>query len=107
MDTVRAERRFLALVRAAELPEPQVNADVAGALVDFYWPAERLVVEVDTYGTHNGRTKFEADRRLDAALQLHGCRVLRATEDRIDHDTKRLQNDIRGLLSAGRADAAA
>ena len=100
------ERRFLALIRAAGLPEPQTNVLVAGELVDCYWPRERLVVEVDGYGIHKTWAKFESDRRLDATLQLHGCRVLRATEHRIDHARAQLASDVAALLSAGR-DAAA
>jgi very-short-patch-repair endonuclease len=100
------ERRFLALIRAAGLPEPRTNVLVAGELVDCYWPRERLVVEVDGYGFHKTRAKFESDRRLDVKLQLAGCRVLRATEHRIGDAPAQLASEIAALLSAGR-DAAA
>ncbi|HWF25749.1 MAG TPA: hypothetical protein VG275_09895 [Solirubrobacteraceae bacterium] len=43
------ERRFLALIGAAGLPEPSVNVFVAGIVVDFFWAEHRLVVEVDSY----------------------------------------------------------
>src|SRR4051812_18413022 len=42
-----AERRLLRLVNAAGLPTPAANTRVAGYEVDFLWPGERLVVEVD------------------------------------------------------------
>jgi hypothetical protein len=35
------ERRFLALIREAGLPEPSVNAFVEGIVVDFFWPKHR------------------------------------------------------------------
>ncbi len=62
------ERRFLALVRNACLPEPHANSIVAGLLVDFHWPRHRLVVEVDSYQYHRSRQAFETDRERDAAL---------------------------------------
>jgi predicted transcriptional regulator of viral defense system len=40
-----AEERFLALVRKCCLKDPDVNAKIAGYTVDFFWRAERLVVE--------------------------------------------------------------
>src|SRR5690606_35550457 len=40
-----AEERFLALIRAAELPVPELNAYVRGYRVDFLWRAEKVVVE--------------------------------------------------------------
>ena len=42
-----AERRMLALLAAAQLPMPEVNAHLHGFEVDFLWRAQRLVVEVD------------------------------------------------------------
>jgi hypothetical protein len=46
------EAKFLGLVRRAGLPEPDANTsldapDHPGLEVDFYWPAQRLVVETD------------------------------------------------------------
>lgn len=75
----RAEERFLALVRAAKLPAPEVNAKVAGFEVDFLWRDARLVVEIDGYRFHSQRTDFERDRRRDAELAARGFRVIRIT----------------------------
>ena len=74
-----AEKRFLALVRAAQLPEPRANALVAGCEVDFYWPLEGLVVEIDGFAFHSSRRSFERDRARDAALTARGLRVTRVT----------------------------
>lgn len=91
------ERRFLELVRAASLPEPQVNVVVEGYVVDFFWPKERLIVEVDSYAYHRSRRSFEEDRGKDLKLQLAGNRVLRITDARIDRRPALVQRD---LLSA-------
>ncbi len=74
-----AERRTLSLIRKAALPEPLSNAPLAGFQVDFLWPAERVVLEVDGYGFHADRAAFENDRRRDAKLVALGYRVMRIT----------------------------
>ena len=79
-----AERRMLALIRAAGLPRPLVNTRLGPYEVDLHWPAERLVVEVDGYAFHSSRAAFERDRLRDADLQARGHRVLRITFRRID-----------------------
>jgi very-short-patch-repair endonuclease len=78
------EAWFLNLVRAIALPEPQVNVTLAAPdhprlEVDFCWPSQRLIVELDGWETHRTRTAFDQDRRRDAALQTIGWRVLRFT----------------------------
>lgn len=74
-----AERRFLALIRHAELPPPEVNVRLHGHEVDFLWREQRLVVEVDGYAFHSDRPSFEHDHRRDADLVAHGYRVIRVT----------------------------
>jgi len=74
-----AERRMLALLRAAELPPPRVNARVGRYEVDFLWSERRLVAEVDGYAYHANRRAFERDRERDAALAAAGYTVLRVT----------------------------
>ena len=93
------ERAFLGLVREGGLPEPQANVIVAGHLVDFHWPAAKLVVEVDGYAFHRGRASFEADRRRDLDLQLVGQRAIRLTQRRIQTDPTRVQADLKAFLT--------
>jgi very-short-patch-repair endonuclease len=74
------EERLLALIRAAGLPEPELQANVLGYRLDFYWPDLKLALEVDAYGTHGSPARFEADRRRDARLLAEaGIVVLRFT----------------------------
>jgi hypothetical protein len=78
------EAWFLNLVREIDLPEPLVNftltaPDHPRLEVDFCWPSQRLIVELDGWDTHHTRAAFEQDRRRDAALQAVGWRVLRFT----------------------------
>jgi very-short-patch-repair endonuclease len=74
-----AEERFLAILREAGLPTPEVNTYVARHLVDFLWRECSLVVEVDGYRFHSSRSAFERDRVRDAELDAAGFRVIRVT----------------------------
>jgi very-short-patch-repair endonuclease len=80
------EERFLALVRHAGLPEPEVNAGLAGYEVDFLWRAQRRVIEVDGHAYHSTRQATTRDRRKDDDLEAAGYRVTRFTADQILHD---------------------
>jgi very-short-patch-repair endonuclease len=81
-----AERRLQRLIRAAKLPRPVTNVKVAGWEVDVFWPAARLVVEVDGYAYHGNRAAFERDRRKDAALVGAGYTVIRVTWRQIEEE---------------------
>jgi very-short-patch-repair endonuclease len=73
------EKRFLALVRRAQLPTPDTNVMLRGYEVDALWREDRLVVELDSWAHHSSRAMFEADRRRDAELAAEGLRVVRIT----------------------------
>jgi very-short-patch-repair endonuclease len=75
----KAERRFLALVRKAKLPQPDANVKLADYEVDFLWREQQLVIETDGYEFHSSRTRFEEDRRRDADLAARGLQVMRLT----------------------------
>ena len=75
----RAERKVVALVRAAGLPEPIFNALVDGWELDALWERERVVLEFDSYTFHATRAAFERDRRKSADLTRKRYVVLRTT----------------------------
>jgi very-short-patch-repair endonuclease len=68
------EDRFLELVLANGLPEPEVNVMVEGYEVDFL--SDRLVVEIDGPGHTRARARRE-DRERDARLRAAGHAVRR------------------------------
>jgi very-short-patch-repair endonuclease len=74
-----AERLMRRLIRQAQLPQPKSNVKVAGYEVDFLWPKQRVIVEVDGYRFHSHRSAFERDHRKDLALQEAGYLVIRIT----------------------------
>lgn len=82
------EREFLELVRAAGLPAPAMNLNVAGLELDAYWEAERFAVELDTYETHGSHAAFETDRRREDDLLLLGVEAIRVTGPRLEQEPK-------------------
>jgi very-short-patch-repair endonuclease len=76
----RAAEALLAMIRAAGLPEPRTEVPVLDYRLDLFWPELNLAVEVDAYGTHGSRARFESDRRRDARLLTElGIVVIRIT----------------------------
>lgn len=98
------EREFHALIRKAGLPTPQQQVPVLDFVLDFYWPAYRLAVEVDTYATHGSPIRFASDRRRDARLLAEkGIRVIRFTDVQIE----RCPEEVIALLASALARAEA
>ncbi|MDA0173880.1 type IV toxin-antitoxin system AbiEi family antitoxin domain-containing protein [Solirubrobacter taibaiensis] len=66
--------------RRAQQSEPLVNVKVDGIEVDFHWPDDNRIVEVD--GVHHNRraTKLD-DARRDERLTARGWRVERVQND--------------------------
>jgi very-short-patch-repair endonuclease len=91
---------FLALCREAALPQPQVNVLVAGYLVDFLWPAQRVVVETDGYTYHRDRPAFESDHQRTAALALAGYVVHRFTWRMLTQNPESCVELVRRALSS-------
>jgi very-short-patch-repair endonuclease len=94
------EARFLSLCRRHRLPRPAVNVGVGGFVVDFAWPDERLIVEVDGYHAHGTRAAFEADRARDLRLKLLGYDVARFTWKKVQADPMGVVKAVRALLES-------
>jgi len=96
------ERRFLGLVKAAGLPPPAMNFNVAGFELDAYWEAERFAVELDVYETHGTRAAFERDRLRHEDLKLAGIEMIRVTGPRLDREPRRVVERLEVLLAQRR-----
>jgi very-short-patch-repair endonuclease len=96
------EARFLAICRRHRLPRPELNVRVGPFIVDFLWPAERLVVEVDGWESHRTRSAFEADRARDTRLKLMGYEVLRFTWRRVTQQPAQVASGLRTVLGSRR-----
>jgi very-short-patch-repair endonuclease len=99
-----AERKMLALLRAADLPAPVVNARLGRFEVDFLWAEQRLVVEVDGYAYHANRRAFERDRAKDATLAAAGYMVIRVTWRQLTRGSETVIARVAAALAARSAD---
>ncbi|MEX2194676.1 MAG: type IV toxin-antitoxin system AbiEi family antitoxin domain-containing protein [Thermoleophilaceae bacterium] len=99
------EERFVLFVAETALTQPEMNAiiTVAGRTfeIDALWRAERLAVELDSYGVHGTRGKFESDRERDRILQVAGLRTARVTWRQLTGAPAALERDLRALLALG------
>ncbi len=77
------EDRFLPFCREYNLPIPLINVRVRGYEVDAYFPAQRVIVELDGWEFHKDRAAFERDRNRDADLLAAGFVVVRITWERL------------------------
>jgi len=92
------EAKFFDFCQTQRLPRPACNVLVEGYEVDAFWPAQRLVVELDSWEFHRGRRAFERDRERDAVLQAAGYRVIRITWRRLTRVPEEVASLIRRLM---------
>ena len=98
-----AERRLLELIRSADLPPPRTNVRVGRYEVDVLWKSVGLAIEVDGYGFHASRDRFEGDRVRDADLAAQGILVIRVTWRQIRDEPMAVLGRVARAL--GRAEA--
>jgi hypothetical protein len=79
------EDRFIAFCTTYGLPEPQTNTTPFGRESDMLFPDEKVIVEIDHWGTHNSHHSFESDRDRDTTAAEHGYLTIRITTTRLDH----------------------
>jgi very-short-patch-repair endonuclease len=102
------EDRVLDLCREHDLLTPVTGATVLGREVDAFWPAQKLMVEADSWKFHGHRDAFERDRARDAAMQAEGYRVIRLTHRRLEREPTTVADELHRLLDSnpgGRAGA--
>ena len=81
------EDLMLELIRAAKLPEPDMNVLVLGRYkVDFLWREHRLIAETDGGGWHASKQRQDSDHRRDSDLRNAGWKVERFTDHELEHE---------------------
>jgi hypothetical protein len=93
-----SEVDFLALWREVDLSIPLVNVLVEGHLVDFLWPAQRVIVETDSWSHHGDHLAFEKDRQRDVELISAGYDVHRTTYKMLERDPDPFLDNVRRAL---------
>jgi predicted transcriptional regulator of viral defense system len=100
----RLEQDFVALVRAAGVPEPERQVwftfDDGGApfRADFVSRAQRVVLETDGRRYHGTRHAFENDRRRDQRLVRARWQVVRVTSRQMRHHPASVVDLVADLL---------
>lgn len=77
-------------MKLAGLPAPNVNAVIDGYEVDFSWPHQGVIAELDSYVTRGSPIAFERDRNRDRKLAIAGWTVVRLTDAADVEDLSRL-----------------
>ena len=93
------ERRFIPIADRAGLSQPETQVPIQGHRVDFYFRAERLVVETDGLRYHRTPTQQKKDRVRDQELTAAGLRVLRFTHGQIRYESDHVADVLRRLSS--------
>lgn len=95
------ELQMLDIVRDHALPQPEVNAWIAGRWeADLLWNAQRVVVEVDGGVVHGTVSARSRDAARDRALRRLGYRVLHVSETQLAAP-ERVARSISRVLQRG------
>jgi very-short-patch-repair endonuclease len=92
------EQGFLELCRQRGLPLPVLNTYVHDVKCDAYWPAQGLVVELDSELAHFSPAQRRRDRRNDLRLRGHGLAVLRYDWDLVHANPEEVCADMLRML---------
>jgi very-short-patch-repair endonuclease len=101
------EKRMLAALADAGVERPLVNNFIEAYELDFYWPRERLVVELDSWEHHRSRRSFEEDRDRQEKLSMAGIETIRITGTRLRREPRKVAMRIGAHLERRRQARAA
>ena len=76
-----------------------MGAPLHGYIADALFPAERVIVELDSLEFHMGPISFETDRERDAEMLAHGHVTLRMTWERMHEQPEREARRLWGILA--------
>lgn len=96
------EREGLAVIRAAGLPEPELEYPAPWnqkERIDIAWPPSRLGLEWDSKSWHAKTEDMANDRRRDREAALAGWVILRYTWDDVVHRPDRIVREVSSLLA--------
>ena len=81
------EELMLELIRAARLPEPEMNVLILNRYrVDFLWREQRVIAETDGGGWHASKRRQNDDHRRDSELRAAGWTVERFTDHELTYE---------------------
>ena len=89
------------------MPRPTIGYRLGPFTVDAIFLAERLIVELDGWASHDGRDRFEGDRDRDAENLLNWHPTVRITWYRLESDSDREAARLEQILANRRVEVAA
>jgi hypothetical protein len=92
------EDAFLAFCERFDLPTPLTCVMVLGHEVDVLFPAERVIVEIDSWEFHRFRSNFEGDRDRDADHLAGGYVTVRLTDERMKQTPEQEASRLHAIL---------
>jgi hypothetical protein len=92
------EDRFVAFAKRYGLPTPATNTRVNGHEVDVLFPAEKVIVELDSWEFHRFRSNFESDRNRDTDMLAADYVTVRVTDERMNQDPEREAQRLHKIL---------
>jgi Protein of unknown function (DUF559) len=98
----RLEDDFVEFAKRYGLPAPATNTHLLGYEVDVFYPAERVIVELDGREFHSDRDTFESDRNRDADMLAAGIVTIRITDERMKRRPEREARRLNTILAARR-----
>ncbi len=93
---------FLPFLDHFDLPRPRLNSPIhlgeKHYEVDCFWPAQRVVVELDGFAAHGTRRAFRDDRHRDRRLIAAGYRPIRISRDQLADEPAEVAADLQAAL---------
>ena len=96
------EDDFPAFCATYGLPAPVMGQPMAGYILDALFPAEKVIVELDSWPFHKGKPSFEGDRERDAEMLARGFATVRVTEERLDERPEQEAKRLHAILARRR-----
>ncbi|HEY2654582.1 MAG TPA: DUF559 domain-containing protein, partial [Solirubrobacteraceae bacterium] len=88
------EEAFLEWCERWKVPILHFNMTVHGVIVDAYWPAAKLVVELDGHDNHSSAAQLRRDKRNDLRLRGEGLTVHRYDWTLLHHQPRQIRDEI-------------
>lgn len=97
------ETSFFDLLVAEGLPKPELQYEIRDrgrliARVDFAWPDQKMILEMDGYRYHSGHSQWQKDRRRRNELTRLGWTMLHGTWADLEDDPQTLLKHVSARL---------
>ena len=96
------EEDFLEFLRERGHRRPELQVPLGPYVADFFWRAERVVVETHDFASHGIRSSFEHDHQRAAWLAARYIAIVPVTARRLARDPDGVERDLRAALGSSK-----